>query len=278
MSYRLAIIGGGNMGSAIVRGCLGARVFGPRDIIVVEIDGSKRRAMEQLGCATTVDPVQASGADQIVLAVKPQVFAELARAIGALPESKIVISIMAGLQSGSIRSGLGGKARIVRAMPNVACQIGAGMTAIALGVGAQRGDEALALSIFGALGKTVMLDESLMHAATAVSGSGPAYVFLLAEAMEQAAIELGIDQPHARAMVSQTVLGAGRLLTESHQGPEQLRASVTSPGGTTAAAMEIFQSRMFQQMVVEALRAARDRGGELDQRSSGSASKIAPDE
>jgi pyrroline-5-carboxylate reductase len=149
-------------------------------------------------------------------------------------------------------------------MPNVACQIGAGMTAIALGTGAQSGDERLAVSIFSALGKTVMLDESLMHAATAVSGSGPAYIFLLAQAMEQAATELGIDAANARTMASQTALGAARLLVESDRGAADLRESVTSPGGTTAAAMDVFRRRQFTEMVIEALRAARDRGVSLD--------------
>lgn len=263
MAHRLGIIGGGHMGGAIVRGCIRAGVVQPREIIVVEIDASRRMDFEKLGCDTTSDAARVTGADQVLLAVKPQAFSEVAKSIGSLPESKIVISIMAGHSSGAIRAALGGKARIVRAMPNVACQIGTGMTAIAIGAGAQPGDESLAVSIFSALGKIVMLDESLIHAATAVSASGPAYVFLLAEAMEQAAIELGIDSDAARMMVSQTVLGAGQLLAESQQLASQLRQSVTSRGGTTDAAIQIFEQRRFREMVIEALQAARDRGREL---------------
>jgi pyrroline-5-carboxylate reductase len=122
----------------------------------------------------------------------------------------------------------------------------------------------LTLSIFGALGRTVMVDESLMYAVTAVSGSGPAYVFLLAEAMEQAAVRLGIDQATANLLVKQTVMGAGKLLAESEQGAAALRKAVTSPGGTTAAALDVFEKRQFIDAVIEALTAARDRGHELD--------------
>jgi pyrroline-5-carboxylate reductase len=155
-------------------------------------------------------------------------------------------------------------ARVVRVMPNMPCQIGAGMSAIALGDGAKPRDESLAVSIFGALGRTAMVDESLIHAATAVSGSGPAYLFLLAEAMERAAMELGIDQATARLMVEQTIMGAGRLMIESGQDAANLRQAVTSPGGTTAAALEVFEQRQFIDVVIAALTAARDRGKQLD--------------
>lgn len=264
MSSRLGIIGGGNMGGAIVRGCISAAVLKPQEMIVAEFDEPKRRTFAQLGCATTDDPATAAAADQIILAIKPQSFAEVARAIAPLAESRIVISIMAGPNSAAMRAALGGRVRIVRAMPNVACQIGASMTAIALGDGAQPGDESLALAIFGALGRTTIVDESLIPAATAVSASGPAYIFALAEAMEQAAIELGFDQATARLLVQQTVFGAGRLLNESDQGAAALRQSVTSPAGTTAAALEIMHKRNFTQIVIEALKAARDRGIQLD--------------
>jgi pyrroline-5-carboxylate reductase len=140
------------------------------------------------------------------------------------------------------------------------------MTAIALGMGARAGDEELARTIFDALGKTVMIDESLMHAVTAVSGSGPAYVFLLAESMQKAA-EL-VDLPHdvARMLVKQTILGAARMMDELGPDAGALRESVTSPGGTTAAALRVYEHDGFEQMVIDSIRAARDRGVELNQR------------
>jgi pyrroline-5-carboxylate reductase len=177
----------------------------------------------------------------------------------------VIISIMAGLHTTRVRVAMGSNARVIRAMPNMPCQIGAGMTAIALGDGAKPGDEALAWSLFAALGRTVLLDESLMHAVTAVSGSGPAYIFALAEAMEQAGLATGLAPDVARVLVTQTILGAARMLSESDQTAAALRQAVTSPGGTTAAALQVFEQRGFNSTIVDALVAARDRGAALGQ-------------
>jgi pyrroline-5-carboxylate reductase len=262
--YALGVIGGGNMGAAIIRGAISSRVLDPAELIVAEIDPAKRTALQRFGCATTGDAKAAARARQVLLAVKPQMFPEVARQIAPLPRNTIVISIMAGLRSRRIGAALGGHARIIRVMPNVPCQIGAGMTAIAPGEGAQIGDDSLARSLFNALGKTILVDESMMYAVTAVSGSGPAYVFALAEAMEAAATQLGFDASTAKLLVEQTVMGAGKLLSESGLAAAELRATVTSPGGTTAAALDVMYKRHFQQMMIDALTAARDRGIELD--------------
>lgn len=266
MSHKLGVIGGGNMGQAIIRGAVAAGVFRANEIIVAEVDESRREQMAALGCAVTERAAGASDAPHIMLAVKPQSFASVADEMPALPAGTIVISIMAGLSSGAIRAGLGGACRVVRVMPNTPCQIGAGMSAIALGAGAQAGDDALARKLFEPIGKVVTVDESLMYAVTAVSGSGPAYVFLLAEAMEQAATELGIPPEEARTLVMQTILGAARLMDESDQLPRQLREAVTSPGGTTAAALKVMNEGGLPEIVADAITAARDRGRELDQR------------
>lgn len=264
MSHRLGVIGGGNMGQAIVRGGIAAGVVSPAQVIVAEIDAEKRDGLKLLGCDVTDDPRQASRAEQFILAVKPQAFAEVSRAIAPLQDSKVVITIMAGLHTVKIRTAIGSNARMIRAMPNMPCQIGAGMTAIAPGDGAKPGDEKLAVSLFASLGKTVLLEESHMHAVTAVSGSGPAYIFALAEAMEQAGIETGLDAETSRLLVTQTVLGAARLLSESELTAAALRKAVTSPGGTTAAALSVFDQRGFKTTIIKALIAARDRGVQLD--------------
>lgn len=253
------------MGSAIVRGAIASRALSAADIIIAEVNPTRRDALRSLGCPLVERAAEAAAADQILLAVKPQAFADAASEIAPSARGKVVISIMAGLSSRAIRQALGANVRVVRAMPNVACQVGQGMTALALGDGAKPGDEALAMQLFGSLGATTMVDESLMYAVTAVSGSGPAYVFLLAEAMERAATQLGIDAPTARLLVEQTVRGAGVLLVESGRGSADLRTSVTSPGGTTAAALAAFDKLGFTRIVLEALKAARDRGLELDQ-------------
>ncbi len=155
---------------------------------------------------------------------------------------------------------------MVRVMPNTPCQVGAGMAAIALGAGARAGDEALAVAIFNALGKTAIVPEAQMHAVTAVSGGGPAYVFLLAEAMQQAAMGLGLDEPTARLLVRQTIYGAGKLLMETDEDAAVLRNAVTSPAGTTEAALSAMIKRDLPGIIVDGITAARNRGRVLDER------------
>jgi pyrroline-5-carboxylate reductase len=257
MSHRLGIIGGGNMGHAIVRGAIEGGVLPPGEIIVAELDAARRRALNDLGCTTTtVAAAAATGAEQLMLAVKPQVFGEIAASIVPLPRSMVVISIMAGLGSPRIRAALGEEARVIRAMPNTPCQVGEGAGA---------GDEALARSLFDALGRTVAVEEAHMYAVTAVSGSGPAYVFLLAEAMLDAAGRMGLEPDAARTLVAQTIRGAGHLLSASPDADAAaLRRAVTSPRGTTEAALSVMLERDLPGIVIEALAAARDRGMELD--------------
>ncbi len=251
------------MGTAIVRGSIEAGVLSPQTIMVADLEESRRAAAAALGCRTTADAAEVVGAEQIMLAVKPQGFAKVADVLGQLAQPTVVISIMAGLGSRAIREGLGPAARVIRVMPNTPCQVGVGMTAIACGEGAEPGDETLAVRIFEALGWTVILDEAHMHAVTGVSGSGPAYVFLLAEAMERAATEAGLDQATAALLVRQTIRGAATLLTDSDREPSELRAAVTSPAGTTEAALGVMLDRDFTGIVVDAIKAARDRGAEL---------------
>lgn len=265
MSAALGVIGAGTMGSAILRGALEAHLLAPSRVIVAEPNPDRRNAMAALGCCLADNAHGVKGAEHILFAVKPQAFAKVVEEFGALDRSTVIISIMAGLSSRTIRSALGPQARVVLAMPNTPARVGAGMTAIALGEGAQPGDELFVRDLFLAVGQVVQVDESHMHAATAVSGSGPAYVFLLAEAMEQAGTQIGLEARTARRLAYQTILGAGRLLTEDkHTSADALRTAVTSPGGTTAAALEVMFEKELPQIVTEAITAARDRGIELD--------------
>jgi pyrroline-5-carboxylate reductase len=269
-AMRLVLIGGGNMGSAIVEGVVAKRLLTPREMTVVEIDAAKRPMFAAMGCDVAAEATALGAVDQldpkmqIVLAVKPQAFADVAREIAPVTKPRVFISIMAGLDSGRIHRALGPAARIVRCMPNVACQIGQGMTAIALGMGAREGDEDVARQIFDALGKSVMVDESLMHAVTAVSGSGPAYVFLLAEAMQKAAEAVDLPDDVAKVLVTQTMLGAAHMLSAKDVDAPALRQSVTSRGGTTEAALRVFEHVGLERIVIDAVRAARDRGVELN--------------
>jgi pyrroline-5-carboxylate reductase len=262
---QLAIIGAGNMGGAIVRGALNRSVLSPNDLLVIDVSRERRGQFSELGCLVSDQPRDALTSEQIILAVKPQSFPDLARTLGMLGRATVVISIMAGMSSTNIRSALGENARVVRVMPNIPCQVGAGMSAIALGDGAHDGDETLARSLLEAIGKVIMVDEAHMHAVTAVSGSGPAYIFLLAEAMEQGGMQLGLSHGDARTLAIQTVLGAAMLLDQSDKTADELRQAVSSPGGTTAAAIEVMFERELPQIIIEAMAAARERGRELDE-------------
>ncbi len=264
MTPELGIIGCGNMGEAILRGALRAKVLAPAQIVVSDADPTRCEAPRRSGCTISRDPADVLACSQLLIAVKPQSFPALARAIGPLRKRTVVISIMAGLSSTHIRGALGESAAVVRVMPNTPCQIGEGISAVALGEGAREGDDDLARKLFNAVGQVVTVDESQIYAVTAVSGSGPAYVFLLAEAMERAAVELGIDERTARQLVIQTIRGAGGLLVSAKTPPAELRAAVTSRGGTTAAALEVMDRRDLPRTVVEAITRARDRGIELD--------------
>jgi pyrroline-5-carboxylate reductase len=197
--------------------------------------------------------------------VKPQHFLEAAQAIGALSHATCVVSVMAGWSSAAIRATLvaGGDVdrgpRVVRAMPNMAAQVGVSMTAIARGAGATSDDVADAVRLFSAIGTAVEIREELMDAAVAAVGSAPAYLYLLAEAQISAAETMGFDAATARAMAIQSVLGAATLLAHDGRDPAQLRAAVTSAGGTTAAAMRVFEQGGFTAMVAAAMEAARAR-------------------
>ncbi len=269
MKFKLGIIGGGNMGHAIVRGAVEHEVIPADRILVCDVDAAKRAALGSLDCVTTDDPrvVPAHLAEdgQLLLAVKPQIFPEVAQCIAPLEASRVVISIMAGLSSAHIRATLGENARMVRVMPNMPCQVGAGMSAIALGQGANEGDDELAHAVFASIGETVQVREAQMNAVTAVSGSGPGYFFFLAQAMQEAAVSLGLEPKLAELLVNQTIRGSGRLLLESDHSAEALRLAVANPGGTTEAALDVMNKQQIPRIITEALTAARDRGLELDQ-------------
>lgn len=265
MTHLLGIVGAGNMGMAVLHGALDASVLRPDQVLVVEPSKERQAEVAELGCAVTADISAARACEQIMLAVKPRVFSEVAGAIGRLNQSTVVISIMAGLRSAVIASALGEGARVIRVMPNTPCQVGAGISAICLGAGAEEGDDALAWRLFGSIGMCITVDESHMDAVTALSGSGPAYVFLLVEAMQLAGQQLGLANAEARVLAEQTVIGAAKLLEAAGQTASELRQAVTSPGGTTAAALEVMFEHDLPQIIAEAMLAARDRGQELSQ-------------
>jgi len=264
MQYRLGFIGCGNMAQAIAAGAIEQRVLAPTDIIASDPSDENRGVFSQWGCSTTHDNGEvAAQAEQILLAVKPQIYPKVAPDLSsALNDSQVLISIMAGLSSAKIAEAIGSPCRVVRVMPNTPAMVGQGMAGIALGGSAQAGDDALAKQLFAAVGQVVELDEPMIDAINAISGSGPAYLFYLAEAMEQAAAQLGLGE-QARQIVAQTLFGSAKLLAETGEDPVELRRKVTSPGGTTLAASNHMDAKAVQPAIVDAIRAAYDRAKEL---------------
>jgi pyrroline-5-carboxylate reductase len=266
----LAVIGGGNMASAIIEGGLAAGVLTPNEVLVSEPDLAKHAALTALGAKVTSNSVQVMEqlppGGQLLLAVKPQLLKVVAEELAPLLRSgrwPVLISILAGTRSSTINQLLGGHLKVVRAMPNTPARLRRGMTALSLGKGASESDVSFATALFGSVGKTVRIDEYLMDAFTAVAASGPAYVFFLAQAMTRSAVELGFNESEADAMVRETIAGAGALLAATQESPSKLLAGVQSKGGTTEAAMQVLEHDHVLNSFVRALTAARDRGREL---------------
>lgn len=263
MRPNLAVVGFGNLGSAIVAGALRSNVIDARTTLVVETDDARRAAAASLGCPTSASLDDLRGCAQVLLAVKPQSFGEIAPRFPRQPERTVFVSVMAGIRGGTIRQALGTQHAVVRAMPNTPACVGCGMTAISLSDGARAGDESLAERIFASVGRTVRVEERLLDAVTAVSASGPAYVYLLAEIWEESALGFGFDRTTARALVRQTILGAARMLDDRTADAAALRAAVTSKGGTTAAAVAVLEERGLRAAFADALVAAERRAREL---------------
>lgn len=265
LTQRIAFIGAGNMALALIEGLIGAKTVSASQILASDPRPDLAQLATKHGfTAAASNAAAAREADVIVLSTKPQIFPtmlpELAADIGHAP---LVISIAAGVPVAAIEALLGGNARVVRSMPNTPALVGVGATAIAPGAHATEADMVMAEAVFRAVGVVKRVEERFMNAVTALSGSGPAYVYLLAEAMIEAGIAAGLPADVATALAVQTVTGAGKLLGASPEPPATLRKNVTSPGGTTQAALETFDAGGFRELVTKAVLAATRRGEEL---------------
>lgn len=267
-NLQIGLIGGGNMARALVRGLLQAGHPAGR-IQVADPDPAQLEQVVALHASVGIHADNrevARNADVLVLAVKPQLMADVARQLAAGPRRarQLVLSVAAGITLDSLRGWFGAGAPLVRVMPNQPATIGAGISGLAASAAVGETERQVAQYIASATGQAVWLqDEALMDAVTAVSGSGPAYFYLLMEHMERAAIELGLPASLAAALTRETALGAARVVIETKAEPGRLRAAVTSPGGTTAAALRVFEAANLGSIVREALAAARDRSAEL---------------
>lgn len=262
----LAVIGGGSMAEAIVLGAQRSGVLaGP---VCVADPNADRRAVFERALASAAEAIAwleaQPGDGAVLLAVKPQMLEAVGQELSDRVGDRLVISILAGSRSERVRSAMGGVCRVVRVMPNTPALIGRGTSAVSLSSSASAADGDAVEALFRGVGDVVVrIDESLMDGFTGVAGSGPAYVFYLAEAMERAATEVGLPAEDARAIVAETIAGAAELLKQSGEAPGALRARVTSKGGTTAAATGLFDEAGLTEIVVRAITAARDRGREL---------------
>lgn len=263
---KVAFIGGGNMGEAMFSALLDKGLSTPQSVSVSDISEARCQHLEQkYGVTVTNDNCRVvEGADVVVLAIKPQNLAEaMAGLKGRLESAQLVLSIIAGARIDTLSRGLDHSC-IVRAMPNTPAQIGEGMsawTATPEVTGAQKG---WAGSILGAMGKEIYVDdEKYLDMVTAVSGSGPAYFFLMVEALVDAAVHIGLPQEVAEELVLQTLLGSGHLIQKSGKAPAELRRMVTSPGGTTAEALLKLENGDFAGLIRQAVSAAYNKAKQL---------------
>lgn len=282
----IAIIGGGNMAQAILAGGLAAGVLTPTRLAVLEPDDERRRLCARLGVIAVAHPAELAewtlGQDtpdapvSILLAIKPQVLPTLAgqwagRLAGTV-HRRVVISILAGLPIARVAQAIavvGFEPAVVRVMPSTPVRVRLGCSAIASAPGVIAREAADVRALFGALGEIVEIPEPMMDAFTAVVGSGPAYVYLLTEAMARGAMDVGFDSATALALARATIRGASAMMDTQPQDPQDLRRAVTSPGGTTAAALDVLDAGGLVPLMSRAILAARDRGRALGSGASG---------
>jgi len=262
----VAMIGAGNMARALIGGLM-RRGHPPNRLVAADPDKDTRSSIEQeFGIAVHATNEQAvAGADLVVLAVKPQVVDQVAASIAAVVDEKcVVISVAAGIPVSRLRLSLGANRVIVRVMPNTPALHGAGATGIFAAPGCSDAQLRAAAHLFESVGKVFPIeDESLMDVVTAVSGSGPAYFFALAEALAEAGCNAGLDAATAHGLATQTAAGAGAMLGADGASAAELRRRVTSPGGTTAAALDSLNQNGFAPVIESAVSAAVQRGREL---------------
>ena len=264
---KICILGTGNMGEALVSGLIGSASSKPQNIICTDVREAKLKAIqEKYGVQTTADNLDAvTKSDIVIYAVKPQIMAAVLKETAEkLDMSKLIISIAAGVPMEAIESFLNKKLRLIRVMPNIAAAVKEAATAVAAGKNASEEDIKLAMTVFNSIGRTVFIPENyLMDAITGLSGSGPAYIFLIVEAMADAGVKVGLSRQEALFLSAQTVLGAAKMLIETREHPGQLRDRVTSPGGTAIAGLATLEEGGLRTTLINAVEVATNRSREL---------------
>lgn len=265
MGIETGFLGVGHMGRALLEGGLDAGLWPANSVLVVDRHDARRAAVEPLGCAVAADIQMLRDVPLVVVCVRPQDFSDAAAELHATTD-RLVISVMAGVPSNTIAKLCGAGTRVIRAMPNAPAAIGHGMTAIAQGAAATAADVQCAERLFAGVGRTVQVAEVAMGAVTAVSGSGPAWVYLLAEAISEEAIALGLTQEATGTLIRGMMKGAAAMLAGSDDTPAELCEAVTTPGGTTEAGLAAMRGSGFVEAVRAGVAAAYSRGEDLANR------------
>jgi pyrroline-5-carboxylate reductase len=265
---QLVIIGGGNMGEAILRGLLTAKLMTPQQVTVTDIVESRLTYLRDTYTvqALTDNAKAVVPADLVLMAVKPQDIVQTIQGIApVVDDQKVIISIAAGVPTARIETAFGKPVRVVRVMPNTPALVLAGAAGLCAGSHATPTDLEVARVLFEVLGKTVVVGEYLMDAVTGLSGSGPAYVFVLIEALADGGVKMGLSREAALILAAQTVYGSAKLLLETGLHPGELKDRVTSPAGTTIAGLQVLEGHAFRGAVIDAVERATLRSRELGQ-------------
>lgn len=263
---RLSIIGGGAMGAAFAKGVVSSGNIKAGDVTVADLDESRlKKLAQELGVNTTTDNVSAvKSADVILLAIKPGIVPVVLDGIkGVLSTSQLLICIAAGVCLEAIESRLPEGVGVIRVMPNTPCQVGAGAIAFCPGKAATREHVEIAKGIFDAVGISYEVPEKLLNAVTGLSGSGPAYVYVMIEALSDAGVRVGLPRQIATRLAAQTVYGSAKMVLDEGRHPAALKDQVTSPGGTTIAGIDALEQAGFRSALIEAVKAATKRSEEL---------------
>jgi pyrroline-5-carboxylate reductase len=264
---KIGFLGGGNMGEALIRGIVKTGIVPPEDLFVTDVRLERLEALARTyGLHTLSDnTLLVRRADIVILAVKPQILARVLQEIAPATPGRLLISIAAGVSMTEIRRHLPPGPRLIRCMPNTPALVLEGATAIAPGHDLAPGDLETAQEIFFAVGQVVVLGEEHMDAVTGLSGSGPAYIALIVEALADGGVKVGLDRKTAMTLATQTVLGAARLLLETGTHPGQLKDMVTSPGGTAIAGVHTLEAGGLRRTLIDAVERATLRSRELGQ-------------
>ena len=268
---RLGFLGAGNMSGALIKGLLHAKVLPPERIVASDVKGERLAELREAhGIRTTTDNhALLRESDVLVLGVKPQAIDKVLTEIGAeLRPDQLVVSVAAGVPIDALEARLPPGSRVVRSMPNTPAMVQAGATAIAGGTHATEDDLRLARELFEAVGRVVVLDEGLLDAVTGLSGSGPAYVMLIIEALADGGVKVGLHRDTALLLAAQTVFGSAQLLLETGEHPGRLKDMVTSPGGTAIAGLHTLESGALRKTLMDAVETATRRAAELGQEMS----------